>query len=198
MDHLDPILAVLTRRIPILVMHIGLASRRMLSGGRQDHLLIIVHGINPLAFTREGERVPELLATALVRLVGVVSVTGHGVGEFIGGAAAKGRNVTVSTASNAADDGVDHGDVSDDDGDEGFSAGPATGLLGAIGTGLVCQYTKSKGSRGEETYSYNQNTAQNTSRHNEETTAEEDEEFTLFPPGETGFEEHRSRNGNEV
>ena len=119
-------------------MHIGLTDRRVLSGGRQDHLLIIVHGINPLAFTREGERVPELLATALVRLVGVVSVTVHGVGEVIRGATTQGRYGAISTESNAADDGLYHGDVSDDDGGEGFSAGPATGLLGAIGTGLVC------------------------------------------------------------
>lgn len=138
MDHLDPILAVLTRRIPTLIMHIRLASRRVLSGCRQNHLLIIVHGIDPLAFTREGERVPELLATALVRLIGVVSVLGQRIGEAIRGAATKGREVSVGTASNAADNGVDHGDVSDDDGDEGFSTGPATRLLGAVGTGLVC------------------------------------------------------------
>lgn len=138
MDHLDPVLTTLAHRIPILIMHIQLASRRVLSGCRQDHLLIIIHGIDPLALTREGERVAKLLATALVRLIGVVSVLGQRIGEVIRGAAIKGREVAVGMASNAADNRVDHGDVSDNDGDEGFSAGPATGLLGAIGTGLVC------------------------------------------------------------
>lgn len=138
MDHLDPVLTTLAHRIPILIMHIRLASRRVLFGCRQDHLLIIIHGIDPLALTREGERVAKLLATALVRLIGVVSILGQRIGEVIRGAAIKGREVAVGTASNAADNRVDHGDVSNNDGDEGFSAGPATGLLGAIGTGLVC------------------------------------------------------------
>lgn len=120
------------------------------------------------------------------------------MGEVIRGTAAKGREVAVGTASNSADNGVDHGDVSNDDGDECFSAGPATGLLGAVGTGLVCQFTGNTGSRGGETYRDDQYTAQNTSGHDEETTAEEDEKFTLFPPGETSFEEHRSRNADEV
>lgn len=91
MDHLDPVLTALTCRLPILIMHIRLASRRVLSGCRQDHLLVIVHGIDPLAFTREGERVAELLAAALVRLVGVVPVPAQRIGEVIRGAATKGR-----------------------------------------------------------------------------------------------------------
>lgn len=39
-------------------------------------------------------------------------------------------------ASDAAEEWVDHRGVADDDGDEGFAAGPAAGLLSAIGTGL--------------------------------------------------------------
>lgn len=138
MDHLDPVLTTLTRGIPILILHIRFADRRV-SGCRKDHLLIITHGIHPLGIPRDGQRVPELFATALVRLVGVVSVTGQGIGNVLGGAA-KGREVAVRTADDATDNGVDHGDISDDDGDKGFSTGPAAGLLGTVGTGLVCQF----------------------------------------------------------
>ena len=35
---------------------------------------------------------------------------------------------------------VDHGEVADDDGDEGFAAGPAAGLLGAVCTSLCIAY----------------------------------------------------------
>ena len=45
----------------------------------------------------------------------------------------------------AHEEGLDHGDVADDDGDEGFADGPAAGLLGAVGAGLVGDVRRGNG-----------------------------------------------------
>lgn len=66
----------------------------------------------------------------LADVVGVVS------GERVVVAGRMCGEVPACADERAANDGVDHGDVADDDGDEGFAAGPAAGLLGAIFAGL--------------------------------------------------------------
>ena len=53
-------------------------------------------------------------------------------------AVAEGRGGDARTErfDGADEEGLDHGDVANDDGNEGFADGPATGSLGAVGTGL--------------------------------------------------------------
>ena len=82
----------------------------------------------------------ELLASALVRLVGIPVLIAYmlqvGLGSAVGG------DIAIGTTKDTTENRVDHGDIANDDGDKGFSAGPTASLLGTIGTGLICQYTR--------------------------------------------------------
>lgn len=69
MNHLDPIPTALAHRIPVPFLCVRLTERRLLPGRGQDHLLVVVHGVDPLAITRDGEGMAELLAAVLVRLI---------------------------------------------------------------------------------------------------------------------------------
>jgi hypothetical protein len=60
----------------------------------------------------------------------------HPVGELVR-AAPRGREHAHPTR-HAPHHRVYHGHVADDHGDEGFAAGPAAGLFGAVGAGLDC------------------------------------------------------------
>ena len=83
----------------------------------------------------------ELLAPALVRLVGRVPVL---VAQMlqVGPGVAIGGDIAIGTTEDTTDNRVDHGYVANDDGDKGFSTGPTASLLGTVGTGLICQYTR--------------------------------------------------------
>ena len=102
----------------------------------QDHLLVIVDCVHPLAIPRNRQRVTEFLATTLVGLVGLVLIPRHRIRQGIVGVARR-REVSIGPAGDATDNGIDHGDIANDDGDEGFSTGPASGLGSTIGTGLA-------------------------------------------------------------
>ena len=77
----------------------------------------------------------ELLASALVRLVGIPVLIAYmlqvGLGSAVGG------DIAIGTTKDTTENRVDHGDIANDDGDEGFSTGPASGLGSTIGTGLA-------------------------------------------------------------
>lgn len=137
MNHLDPIPTALAHRIPVPFLCVRLTERRLLPGRGQDHLLVVVHGVDPLAITRDGEGMAELLAAVLVRLICQVVFVGQGACPVGARGTAQRGQVAVGMTGDTTDHGVDHGDVADDDGDEGLSTGPATGLGGAIGTGLI-------------------------------------------------------------
>ena len=82
----------------------------------------------------------ELLASALVRLVGIPVVIAQMLQVAL--RPAIGGDIAIGTTEDTTDKRVDHGDVANDDGDKGFSTGPTASLLGTIGTGLICQYTR--------------------------------------------------------
>ena len=59
------------------------------------------------------------------------------VRAFSGGGDAGGENAVGDFGNGADEERVDHGDVPDDDGDKGLTAGPAAGLLRAV-DGVLC------------------------------------------------------------
>ncbi|GFF24690.1 hypothetical protein IFM46972_01140 [Aspergillus udagawae] len=122
---------------------------------------------------RDAERVPEAALLAVFAVVCRV-LAKLAFGQWIGRVAlrmAAGTDVPACAAGGPAEQGVDHGGVADDDGDESLAAGPAAGLGGT-------------------TYRDNQDAAEDSGRHDEDSAGEEDEEFEFLAPGEPRFEEH--------
>jgi len=72
------------------------------------------------------ERVAEALGALVVRVPGAPG------GELVGGVVGGG----VGGAGQVLGEGVEHWEVVDHDGDEGFADGPFAGLFGAVGSGL--------------------------------------------------------------
>lgn len=125
----------------------------------------------------DGQRVvkPFSLLRLLADVIGVVS------GERVAVAGCVRGEVPACADERASEDGVDHWDVADDDGDEGFAAGPAAGFLGAVFAGLVDMLVVEVGMKGIA-YCDDEDAAEDPGHHDKETAAEEDEELKLFTP----------------
>lgn len=168
-------------RLPLTITTTS-ADGRLLPGGGQDHLFI-ADGV-PLSIGWDGQGVAELLALRIAIAVGIA------VGELVCRVALRATpfccQVESCAAGDTTEERVDHRDIADDDGDKGFTTGPATGLLRTVGTSLWgrCQQRRLgvciHGARGA--YRQDQHAAQNTCHHDEETATEQDEKLQLLSP----------------